>query len=120
VVGAATLLGCWVLGRRGEEERSFTLAIVAALLFTPIIWLHYFALLLMPIAIVHKRLSLLWATPLLFWLSQGHGNGTTLQTAWTLAVVAFVTVLVLRAKPKASAPDRVPAPHAAVAALRHA
>ncbi len=77
-VAIATLLGCWVLGRRGDDERSFTLAIVAALLFTPIIWLHYFVLLLVPIAIAHKRLSLLWATPLLFWLSQGHGNGTTL------------------------------------------
>ena len=112
-VAAATLLGCWVLGRRGDDERSFTLAIVAALLFTPIIWLHYFVLLLVPIAIVQKRLSLLWAAPLLFWLSQGHGNGTTLQTAWTLGVVAFVTVLVLR-RPTESAPGRVPVPGAAV------
>ena len=38
--GTATLLGCWTLGRRGDESRSFTLAIVAALLLTPIIWLH--------------------------------------------------------------------------------
>jgi alpha-1,2-mannosyltransferase len=115
-VGAATLLGCWVLGRRGDESRSFTLAIVAALLFTPIIWLHYFVLLLVPIAIVRRRLSLLWATPLLFWLSEGHGNGTTFETAWTLAVTAFVALLVLRIQPTASAPDRASAPCSTVPA----
>ncbi|MDX6398089.1 MAG: alpha,2-mannosyltransferase [Gaiellaceae bacterium] len=111
-VGTAALLGCWVLGRRGDEARSFTLAIVAALLFTPIVWLHYFMLLLVPIAIVHKRLSLLWATPLLFWLSQGHGNGTTFETAWTLAVLAFVTALVLRAKPTEQLRRKLPTPAA--------
>jgi hypothetical protein len=98
-VGAATLLGCWILGRRGDEPRSFTLAILAALLFTPIIWLHYFALLLVPIAIVHKRLSLLWAMPLLWLFTQGNGNGTTFQTAWTLGVAALVAVVVLRVQP---------------------
>lgn len=103
VVGTATLLGCWILGRRGDERRSFTLAIVAALLFTPIIWLHYFALLLVPIAIVHKRLSLLWATPLLFWLFlEGYGNGTSFQTTWTLGVAALVALLVLRVQPTES------------------
>ena len=99
-VGTATLLACWILGRRGDETRSFTLAIVAALLLTPIIWLHYFALLLVPIAIVHKRLSLLWATPLLLWLFlQGFGNGTTFQTTWTLGVAALVATLLLRIQP---------------------
>jgi hypothetical protein len=99
-VGMATLVGCWILGRRGDDSRSFTLAILAALLLTPIIWLHYFALLVVPIAIVHKRLSLLWASLLLFWLFvQAFGNGTTFQTAWTLGVAALVTLLVLRVRP---------------------
>jgi alpha-1,2-mannosyltransferase len=109
-VGTATLAGCWILGRRGDETRSFTLAILAALLLTPIIWLHYFALLLVPVAIVHKRLSLLWATPLLLWLFlQGFGNGTTFQTAWTLGVAALVALLLLRVRPAVAAPDDVPA-----------
>ena len=93
----AALVACWVLGRRGDEKRSFTFAIVAALLFTPIVWLHYFTLLLVPIAIVHRRLSGLWALPLLFWLfSGGFGNGTTVQTALTLLVVASIVGLTLR------------------------
>jgi hypothetical protein len=110
-VGMATLLGCWTLGRRGDEPRSFTLAILASLLLTPIIWLHYFALLLVPIAIVHKRLSLLWATPLLFWLFvQGFGNGTTFQTAWTLGAAALVALLVLRVQATERTSSRVAAP----------
>ena len=116
-VGGATLLGCWILGRRGDAPRSFTLAILAALLFTPIIWLHYFTLLLVPIAIVHKRLSLLWATPLLLWpFVQGDGNGTSFQTIWTLAVVALVVLLVLRVTPTKANADRVPARRSMLAA----
>jgi glycosyl transferase family 87 len=110
-VGMATLLGCWTLGRRGDETRSFTLAILASLLLTPIIWLHYFALLLVPIAIVHKRLSPLWAAPLLFWLFvQGFGNGTSFQTAWTLGVVALLSLLVLRAQSTEPTRNQVRAP----------
>ena len=120
-VGTATLLGCWTLGRRGDESRSFTLAIVAALLLTPIIWLHYFALLLVPIAIVHKRLSLLWAAPLLFWLFlQGSGNGTTFQTTWTLGVAALVVLLLLRVPPTKADADRLPAPRPTPAASQEA
>lgn len=109
-IGMTVLLGCWTLGRRGDEPRSFTLAILASLLLTPIIWLHYFALLLVPIGIVHKRLSVLWATPLLFWLFvQGFGNGTTFQTAWTLGVAALVALLPLRVPPTARTSDRIAA-----------
>jgi hypothetical protein len=119
--GGATLVGCWILGRRGDATRSFTLAIVAALLFTPIVWLHYFTLLLVPIAIVHKRLSLLWATPLLFWLFvEGDGNGTSFQTIWTLAVVALVVLLVLRVTPTKTNSDRIAPPRPTVAASQEA
>ena len=65
----------------------------------------------MPIAIVHKRLSLLWAAPLLLWLFlQGSGNGTTFQTTWTLAVAALVVLLLLRVPPTKANADRLPAP----------
>lgn len=114
-VALAVLVSCWVLGRRGDDARSFTLAIVAALLFTPIVWLHYFTLLLVPVAIAHRRLSLLWAAPLLVWpFVEGYGNGTSFQTAWTLGVAALVALVVLRAE---SGPTRpVPALQPAAAA----
>jgi hypothetical protein len=98
-VATAVLVACWVLGRRGDDVRSFTLAVVAALLFTPIVWLHYFALLFVPVAIVHKRLSPLWGVPLALWFfAEGHGNGTTAQTAFVLLTFAAFVALTLRAR----------------------
>ena len=118
-IGIATLLGCWILGRRGDESRSFMLAILTALLLTPIVWLHYFTLLLVPIAIVHKRLSLAWALPVLFWLFvQGSGNGTSLQTAWALGLGALIGALVLRVQAPKAVHNRVPEPRA-TQALSH-
>jgi hypothetical protein len=100
LLGAAVLVGCWILGRRGDDVGSFTLAIFAALLFTPIIWLHYFALLFVPVAIVHKRLSLLWLVPMATWFyATGEGNGSTAQTALVLLTFAVLLALTLRATP---------------------
>jgi alpha-1,2-mannosyltransferase len=108
LVGAAlacgALGGSWLLGRRGDDVRSFTLAICATLLFTPILWLHYFVLLFVPVAIVHKRLSPLWALPLATWFyATGQGNGTTARTALVLATFAALVAAVMRTRPQAVA-----------------
>jgi alpha-1,2-mannosyltransferase len=66
-VGVAVLALCWREGRRGRDERSFTLALAAAFALSPIVWLHYFVLLLVPIAIVRQTFSPLWLAPTLFW-----------------------------------------------------
>lgn len=98
----AVLAASALLGRRGDDARSFALAVLASLLFSPIVWLHYFALLLAPIAVVHRRLSYLWVLPLAFWAwAAGVGNGTTLETALTLATAGAITALVLRSTPSA-------------------
>ena len=49
-----------VLARRGEERRAFVLAFAAAIAFSPIVWLHYFALLLVVVAVVQPRLAPIW------------------------------------------------------------
>jgi hypothetical protein len=101
VIAGAALVGSWVLGRGGDDRRSFTLAVVAALLFTPIVWLHYFALLFVPVAVVRDRLSALWAVPLAPWLfAEGYGNGTTAQTALMLATFGVLVALTLRTTPQ--------------------
>jgi alpha-1,2-mannosyltransferase len=95
-IALAVLGASWVFGRRGDDRRSFTLAILAALLFTPIVWLHYFTLLFVPIAIVHRRLSALWAAPCAGWLfATGFGNGTTLDTVLVLLLFSGVAALTL-------------------------
>lgn len=105
-LASAVLVGCWIYGRRGDDVRSFTLAIVASLLFTPIVWLHYFALLFVPVAIVQRRLSPLWSLPLVLWLfAEGHGNGSTAQTAFVLLAFATLVTLTLRAAARGAAED---------------
>ncbi len=46
------------LARRGDERTAFIVAIAASLALTPIVWLHYFALLLVVVALAQPRLGL--------------------------------------------------------------
>ena len=41
----------------------------AALALSPIVWLHYFVLLLVPIAVVQPTFAPLWLVPALFWVT---------------------------------------------------
>ena len=67
-VALAFAAGAIVCGRRDDDRASFLLALLAALAFAPIAWLHYLTMLVVPIAIFRPRLSGLWLTPLLFWV----------------------------------------------------
>lgn len=55
---------CFVSGRKARDEVSFSVCIATALLATPIIWLHYFAVLLVPLAIARPRFSPVWLLPI--------------------------------------------------------
>jgi alpha-1,2-mannosyltransferase len=66
---------CWSLGvavavagvrwaRAGDEAGALGLLIGAALLVSPIVWLHYLSLLLVPVALSRPRFSALWLVPL--------------------------------------------------------
>jgi Glycosyltransferase family 87 len=50
---------------RERDRRSLTLVVAAALVATPILWLHYLVLLVVPVALARPRLSALWFAPLL-------------------------------------------------------
>jgi Glycosyltransferase family 87 len=104
VFGALSAVGCLLLAllgvalyaRRGDDARSFACAAVAVIVASPIIWLHSFALLLAPVALLRPRLSAVWFLPaVLALVSPGTGNGAPWQTAATIAVAALVVVLVL-------------------------
>ena len=98
-VGLALLfLGAVVFyGRRGDDARSYGCAVVAMIVASPIVWLHSFALLLAPLAVLRPRLSWVWLLPGVLWfVSPGTGNGSAWQTAVTLVVAAVVVVEALR------------------------
>jgi alpha-1,2-mannosyltransferase len=103
-VAVVLLAGSVVLGRRGDERGAFVLAIAAALAFSPVVWRHYFELLLVAVAVARPTLGVVWFVPPAMWLvSTGSGNGTWRQTSATL-VVAGVTVVLALASSRSASP----------------
>ena len=91
------VLACVVaLGRRGEDRAAFIVAIAASLALSPIVWLHYFSLLLVVVAVAQPRLGLVWFVPFGMAVTPGSGHPTPFETAWTLAVAAAVVALSVR------------------------
>ena len=95
-----------------RDRRSLTLAVAAALVLTPILWLHYLSLLLVPIALARPRLSLLWFAPLaltvfelLDWY-RGWPRGDGEALASIAAVVALVFIVSLRGRATAASERR--------------
>jgi Glycosyltransferase family 87 len=93
---------------RFEQDRmSLTLVLAASLALTPILWLHYLSLLVVPIALARPRLSPLWFTPFallpMFWLNEYNGwpNGDidALTAAIGLAIAVFASALAVRRTP---------------------
>jgi Glycosyltransferase family 87 len=66
--GAILLAATW-------RYRSLALALAAALTLSPIVWLDYFALAAIPLALARPRLSLVWFLPLVTWGLRGAGLG---------------------------------------------
>jgi hypothetical protein len=96
-VGLALLGACVVLARRGDDVRSFTCAVAATLALSPIVWLHYLTLLLVPIAIARPRFSVLWLLPVLLWVSPKPGYAEGFQTFMPgLAAAILLGVILLR------------------------
>ena len=51
---------------RDRDIATLTIMLAAALAASPIVWVHYFLLLLVPLALARPRLSLLWFVPFAF------------------------------------------------------
>ncbi|HEY3577849.1 MAG TPA: glycosyltransferase family 87 protein [Gaiellaceae bacterium] len=109
-----------VLAARGEDgdRRSLAVAVAGALLATPVLWLHYFVLLFVPIAFARPRLSALWFAPLAFWVTPlAHSDGSLWRTCFALAVAALIVCWALRPATTSAGAARGPALGAARRAL---
>ena len=95
-VAVGLVAGVVVLARSGDDRRAFVFAIAAALACSPIVWLHYFALLLVAVAVAEPRLGPAWFVPLAMYFSTGTHNGTTFQTSITILAAATTIVVALR------------------------
>lgn len=109
-LGAALLVACVLLARRGDEERSFTCAVAATLVLSPIVWLHYLVVLLVPMAILRPRFSALWLLPVLLWISPKPGYAEGVATfAPAIAAVILVGLLLARPRPAEALGGAAPA-----------
>jgi hypothetical protein len=88
---AAVAVACFVVGRRGHTRAALTLAIALCLLATPVLWTHYFALMLIPLALCRPRLDRVWLVPLAM-VACPAGNPEVWQIL--VALVASTTVFV--------------------------
>jgi alpha-1,2-mannosyltransferase len=104
---AALVVAIVVAARRHDgDRRSFAVAVVASLALTPIVWLHYLVLLVVPVALYRQRFSAAWAIPLLFWLLPGQENNG--QIANILIAFGLAGATLALASRRRSEPAPVP------------
>ncbi len=86
----AVLIGLLILtvvfGRRGDDRRSYSSAVFACIVGSPIVWLHSFVFLLAPLALYRPRFSAWWLLPALMALGDGTGGGAAWRRALVLGV----------------------------------
>jgi hypothetical protein len=98
-----------LIARAGDARSSFIVFLASSIAFSPIVWLHYFALLVVIVAVAERHLGPAWFAPLLIWLTMGGaavpaiGNGTPAQTASTIGVAALTVAAALRTSTRVSA-----------------
>jgi alpha-1,2-mannosyltransferase len=78
-----------------RERQAFTLTIILMLVASPLVWIHYFAVLLIPMALERPRMNWLWALPVLMWVCPPslHVHGWQEALAWAVAGTMFISVL---------------------------
>jgi alpha-1,2-mannosyltransferase len=122
LVACAVVLVAVVLSARlrpgspDADRQAFILAIAAAFIFSPIIWMHYLAILVVPIALTRRTLTPLWFVPLAMWATPGQSHGHAWQV--TLGLLIWACVLIASLRPSWPLPAfrrrRTPAPAAAI------
>jgi alpha-1,2-mannosyltransferase len=103
LVGAGLLV--WAC-RRLDHVSSFALAVGLALMLSPIVWLHYATLLVVPLALRRPRFSGLWLVPLALW---AYPFETTAYHLWPVIVFVTVAAVVTVQRPRIALRRRVPA-----------
>lgn len=94
-VSAVLAVACIAAGRRGHDQTCLLLAIVLMLAASPLVWNHYFALMIVPLAIARPRLGALWALQLILWLCPTV-YAATWQQLVAVAVTATTTFILVR------------------------
>ena len=90
VCGVALLAVAAVSARSGNDWNAFVTIVAASLALSPVVWPHYFVLLLVPLAVVSPQLSWRWALPVLFALIPSHSHGALHNVGIGLALAGTI------------------------------
>jgi hypothetical protein len=103
-LGAVLLVLTW-------RRRSYALAIAAALVLSPIVWLDFYALAAIPLAIARPRLSWIWFLPLVTWGLPS--SGIAADETWGVGrvLIVFAAVFCVSGRTSENSPFRLDEPH---------
>jgi hypothetical protein len=106
-VALGLLAASYAVARRGDERRAFVLGVAAIIACSPIVWLHYFALLVVVVAVAQPKLGVAWFVPFLMFGAEEIANGSPFQTASTVAAAALTVAVSLYVAPDAPGREQV-------------
>jgi hypothetical protein len=106
IVGGAVVAACAITAGRGDERRAFALAVAAALALSPVVWLHYLVLLVIPLGLMRPAFSWIWLLPIVLWVSPRSENGVGVEP-FVPALVATVIFAVLLIRPDERGQERM-------------
>ncbi len=80
---------------RRDDRRALVAAVALMLVASPLVWSHYFAVLLVPVALYRPRLAPIWIAPVLMWAMPASTTavGWQVALAWILAAVCVCSSL---------------------------
>jgi hypothetical protein len=86
-----------VRARRLADEEALALFVGVAVVVSPVVWMHYLSLLVIPLALLEPALSAAWFLPLVLWLTPyEQSSGLLWRVELAMLVVVFSIVLALR------------------------
>jgi Glycosyltransferase family 87 len=95
LAGIGVLVLVFLAGRRGRDRDAFALSLLAMLVFTPLLEIHYFAVLLVVVALYRPRFGAVWLVPLLIWGATEANNGSGLNRVHVALVVTATLALAM-------------------------
>lgn len=90
---AVTVLHRGLVG--GDDRGALVISVALMLVASPLVWIHYFVLLALPLALARPRFSALWLVPLAMWLlpPATRVSGWQFALAWVLVGACILRAL---------------------------
>jgi hypothetical protein len=110
---------CVYFARQGRDDDAFVAAVGAALLGSPVVWLHYTVILLVALAVKRPSFGAAWAAPIALWLVPTENPSSGLDFTLGLCLLVLLLTIALRPAGRRAAvrPDPMRPPTAGALAV---